>query len=66
LSWKDRYVYRGAEVVRNLGTGESINVSNLPAPVADTRHVITVTATDSSGLTSTNSIVIYVIPGGLI
>ena len=66
LSWKDRYVYRGAEVVRNLGTGESINVSNLPAPVADTRHVITVTATDSGGLTSTNSIVIYVIPGGLI
>jgi hypothetical protein len=66
LSWKDRYYYRGAEVVRNLGTAASINVSNLPAPVADTRHVITVTATDSGGLTSTNYIVIYVIPGGLI
>lgn len=67
LVWKDRYNDGPSERTRDLGTGESINICNFPAPVADTRHEISVTATDSGGLSSTpSSIVIYVIPGGLI
>jgi hypothetical protein len=67
LVWTDRYNDGHSERTRDLGTGESITLRNPPAPVADTRHEISVMATDSGGLSSTpSSIVIYVIPGGLI
>lgn len=66
LVWRDEYHDGAVMRRRDLGTGERIDVCNLPAPIADTRHVISVTATDSGGLSTTNSIVVIVIPGGLI
>ncbi len=66
LTWRDEYHDGAALRRRDLGTGERIDICNLPAPIADTRHTISVTATDSGGLSTTNSIVVIVIPGGLI
>lgn len=68
LVWKDRYRPggRAAGRERTLGTGERIDFCNPAAPAGDTRHTISVTATDSGGLSSINSIVIISIPGGLI
>lgn len=65
LAWRDQYD-GGPVGGRELGTGERIDICNLPAPVADTRHVVSVTSTDSGGRSTTNSIVVIVIPGGLI
>ena len=66
LVWRDQYHDGAVMRRRDLGTGERIDICNLPAPVGDTRHTISVTATDSGGLSTTNSIVVIVIPGGLI
>ena len=66
LIWGDQYHDGAVMRRRDLGTGERLDVCNPPAPIADTRHVISVTATDSGGLSSANSLVVIVIPGGLI
>lgn len=66
LVWSDRYHEGGVMRVRDIGRGERIDVCNPPAPMADTRHEIRVTATDRGGLSSSNSIIVIVIPGGLI
>jgi hypothetical protein len=66
LVWSDQYHDGITMRRRDLGTGERIDLCNPAAPVGDTRHTISVTARDSGGLSSTNSIVIISIPGGLI
>ena len=50
--------------IRNLGSGTRVEYCPPPSG-ADTRHIITVSATDSERLKSTNSITIIAIPGGL-
>lgn len=66
LVWRDQYHDGAVMRRRDLGTGEWIDICNLPTTGHDTRHTISVTATDSGGLSTTNSIVVIVIPGGLI
>jgi hypothetical protein len=66
LTWSDQYHDGSATRTRDLGTGERIDVCNLPAPSGDTRHAITVTATDSDGAATSNSLTVTAIPGGLI
>lgn len=67
LTWETSY-FNGTSVVRTPlpSTGSPIEFCTPPTSGRDTVHTLTVTATDSDGLTSSDSIRIYVIPGGLI
>ncbi|HEX2473944.1 MAG TPA: hypothetical protein VHK01_04330 [Lacipirellulaceae bacterium] len=51
---------------RSLGTGARVVACGLPVGTHDTWHTIRATVRDSGGLTATDSVRIYVIPGGLI
>ena len=66
LVWRDRYHDGRRARVRDIGTGERIDLCNPPAPGGDTRHELSVTARDSGGSSATNTIIIISIPGGLI
>lgn len=66
LVWRGSYIQGGSVRSRNLGRGERVEMCNPPTSGHDTWHTISVEARDSGGLPSTDSIKVYVIPGGLI
>ena len=66
LVWRGSYVQGGAVRSRNLGRGERVEMCSPPTTGRDTWHTISVEARDGGGLRSSDSIKVYVIPGGLI
>jgi len=66
LVWSVSYIQGGSLRTRSLGRGERVEMCNPPTAGHDTWHTISVEARDSGGLSSIDSIKIYVIPGGLI
>ena len=66
LTWTDRYNDGTSERTRTLGTGERIEVCNFPNSGRTDTRTISVSATDRGGLTGTDRITVFIVPGGLI